>query len=144
MFTPSDWIELILSAKQTEPKFELIKMGEKNFYSVDHLVKFVDSTNIDWFDVKSIIYHRSEPSTLRLSFFSQRSDENINLLSKDDLITSQNTKVSSKAKNLISKSKFEDLQKVLKFLQFDRYSFFESIKYDDSLTDKDFALATFD
>lgn len=36
---PSDWIDVIKSAKETHPKFEVIEMNASNFFSCDELLK---------------------------------------------------------------------------------------------------------
>lgn len=36
LFTPKDWIELISSSKQKNPKFDLSNMTSTDFYSVQH------------------------------------------------------------------------------------------------------------
>lgn len=104
IFAPNDWVTLISSAKQTDPKFKVNEMKASEFLSAELLLKFIvdeqmdtDEKKINWSNVQKIIYNRSEPYTLHVSYFEfdgnphQNSNETFNLLKPDELVEFQNT-----------------------------------------------------
>lgn len=158
VFAPNDWITLISSSKQTHPKFEVTEMAVNDFLSVELLMKFMtdekinnDEKKINWSNVKSLSLNRSEPHALHVSYFDfdntphQNCGEIFNLLREDELVEFKYTPLFSYIHgNAISKSKFNDLQKILKFIPEENHAFYKSIKYNDNSVDSDFALASYD
>lgn len=141
LYTPDDYINLISSAKQSKPAFEVYKMTENDFFSNEHLLNFMNDVTADrdkiaWLNVKSIIYDRSEMSTVRVNYFNQNYGH-IEFHDEFHTADSFNSTV-----NLISKSKYDDLMKTLKYIPEEKHPFFESIKYDVNLIDADFVLAS--
>lgn len=158
IFAPNDWVTLISSAKQTDPKFKVNEMKANEFLSAELLLKFIadeqmdtDEKKINWSNVQKIIYNRSEPYTLHVSYFEfdgnphQNSNETFNLLKPDELVEFQNTPLFAYLHGkFISKAKFLDLQKILKFIPEENHAFYKSIEYNDISADLDFALASYD
>lgn len=158
IFAPNDWIALISSAKKTHPKFKVTEMNTRDFFSVELLLKFLADEKINngekiivWSNVKRLIYNRSEPKTLHVSYFDldetsvKDSSEIFDLLKEDKLVEFKNTPLFAYAHgNPISKSKFDDLQKIIKFIPEENHEFYKSIEYNANLVDLDFALASYD
>lgn len=158
VFAPNDWITLISSAKQTDPKFKVNEMKANEFFSTELLSKFMvgekmdtDEEKINWPNVKKIIYNRSEPHTLQISYFDlngishQNSNQTFNWLKADELTEFRSTPLIAYLHGkCISKSKFTDLQKILQFIPEENHTFYKSIEYDENSNDLDFAFASFD
>lgn len=148
LFTPDDWIRSISSAKQT---FTVHKMNGNDFYSVQPLIRFLTSETttasgqqINWPHITSIIYNRSEPLHLNVTY--KNSESAVFLVSSCDSSDFQSTKLvyCCKDGNPISKSKFDNLQHNLKYVPSACHEYYGSLKYDEKIADADFALASYD
>lgn len=149
VFAPIDWIELISLAKRSEPKFDVINMTENDFFSVNKLMTLVinethsaTGQEIHWKNISSITYTLCEPQNLSVRYLNKESA--VYLLSTQDANEFHRTPLiySSKGGNLISKIKYDDLQKNLSCIPNEHHEFYKSIKFNDSVLD--FALASYD
>lgn len=150
---PEDWINLISSAKNTEPKFTVTQMTKNDFYSVKPIIDKLnlnertsaDGKELHWSNIRSIIFNRSEPLIMRVNYFTD-GDETVCLLNDDNLEQFRSTKFiySSMGGNAIPKSKFDDLLKTMNKFSAQNQAFYSSIRSDDSLPDADFVLASYD
>lgn len=75
LYTPNDWVELISSAKQSQPPYTVINMTSKEFFSVSQLLNFVTSEKhfvngekIFWTKISNIKYTLSEPLKLSVCY----------------------------------------------------------------------------
>lgn len=150
LYTPNDWMDLISSAKQSEPRFTLINMTTNDFYSVAHLMKFVISEKhsssgeeILWPKISNITYTLNEPFKLSVCYADK--EATVHLLSNQDNDEFRKTKLiySNKGGNAISKAKFDKLQKYLEYIPIAEQEYFKSIKFKESDSDQDFVLASY-
>lgn len=142
LFTLDDWIQFISSLKQSNRNCNVIQMCSDDFFTVDLFMDHEIFEKINWSDVKSIIYDRSELSTLRLKYFSREPEEIIPIDKQNyELLLAYNKKMG----NAISKSKHDDLMnKTLKYIPTEKHTYYQTLQLGDSLIDKDFAFASYD
>lgn len=150
VYAPSEWIELIASAKQTEPRFDVTNMTVNDFFSVKQLLSLLISEKhsangeeIFWRKVSNITYASNEPLNLCVRYTSDETA--VFLLSHQESDEFRRTKLvySNKEGNKISKAKFNNLQMNLKYVPTGCHEYFKSVKFEDNNLDKDFALASY-
>lgn len=142
IFAPMDYVTLISSAKGKDPTFTVVELSGRDFYSIKLLPNSTCGTHIEWTDVKSVIYNRTDPMKLRLYYFNRRSEEiftfdekSWNEFDKMDLV------YSNQNGNAISKSKRDDLVlKTLKYIPAEHHTFYTSIQCDEG-QNADYVLA---
>lgn len=137
LFTPDDWIELISSAKSN---FNVNKMSRNDFMSTDVIMMQTIGGEIDWSDVKAMIFNRSEPLNIRLKYFSRSTEEIIPMYKDTDslfLVNKSNEDI------LVTKAKHDDLMETLKYVPAEKCSYYENIQHDDNSKEADFALASY-
>lgn len=146
IFAPSDYITLISSAKAKDPAFNVIKMSDRDFFFIKSLPKSTTSENqIDWSDVKSVIYNRADPMRLHLKYFNHDSEEiftfdekSWNEFEKTDLVYNNNNCVA------ITKLKYDDLVlKTLKYIPLEHHAYYTSIQFSEA-ENADYVLASHD
>lgn len=79
IYVPSEWKTLIENAKESAPKFHVVEMKSKDFFSCDQLMgqfctnrkKTVDKSEINWFTFRKIAYKKGHPMNL---FFETYAD----------------------------------------------------------------------
>lgn len=142
LFTPDDWIQFISSIKQLKRNFNVIKMSSDDFFSAGLFMQHEIFEKINWSDVKSIIYDRSELLNLRLNYFSRDSEEIVPIDKQNyELLMAYNKEIG----NAISKAKHDDLiNKTLKYIPSEKHPYYETLQLDDSPIDEDFAFASYD
>lgn len=141
LFTPDDWIQLISSAQQSKQNFIANEMNIKDFLSVEVVMPHVKTKEINWTDVKAIIFRRSEPLNIRLKYLSQNTEEIIPLYETNcgKLLAYKNANQIS-----ISKAKFNDLiTKTIKYIPAEKQEYYKNIQHDVNLKDEDYALASY-
>lgn len=142
LFTPDDWIQLISSAKEAKQSFNVQKMNCGDFLSVEILMNYLITKEIDLSDVKSIICNRAEPLNIHVKYFTRNIEEIIPMY---DQKHGPYLSISNSEGLAISKAKHDDLiKKSLKYVPTDKHAYYENIPYDDSMKDIDFALASYD
>lgn len=150
LYAPNEWSELIASAKQTDPRSTVINMTEKDFFSVKQLMNFLlsekhsaNGDEIYWSKISNITYTLNEPLNLCVRYIDE--EPVIYLLSHQDTDEFRRTKLvySNMAGNAISKAKFENLQKNMKYIPNGCHEYYNNMKYIDGNMDRDFALASY-
>lgn len=118
------------TAKETDSKFTVSKLSSWDFYCIKSLPNLTTiEIQIDWADIKSVVYDRAEPMSLRLNYFSQNSEEKITFdenswieIDKMDLVYSNESGIA------ISKLKYDDLVlKTLKYIPSEHHAVLASI-----------------
>lgn len=151
LFTPDDWIKIIASTKRGNTSFVVSKMTENNFFSVEKLIKLMINENccangqqIHWSKILNITYTPSDPWNLCVSHINK--EYLVYLLSSQDVDEFRRTRLvySSKGGNVISKTKYDNLQMNLKYIPDDHHPYYNAIKFSADLSDQDFALASYD
>lgn len=139
LFTPYDWVQLISSCKQSN-NFTVNKMCSKDFVSTRELKMVIREDEINWSDVKSIIYSRSEPSNIKLKYFDSDIEKIFTLYELD---CAQILTYKHENELAISKAKHDDIAtKTLKCIPPEKREYYQNIQYDVELKDEDFALAS--
>lgn len=103
IFSPTEWVDIISSAKKSDPKFNVIKMTVNDFILASNFMNenlLADEKQINW--------------------------------------------MSRKDGNFISREKFDNLQKNLKYIPTEHQIYYQSLEFKDDIIDKDYALASFD
>lgn len=153
VFMPQMWIDIINQSKKREPRFTVTEMTAKDFFSITPLKTFItsykiasDDKKIDWSSFQTIIYKSDDPLSLHVKKYYSENDQTtkITFQLNGDLEAFLKTKLKYlyRESHLISKSKFEDLQKLLKYVPPEHHKFFESLKYTNNENYKDYALAS--
>lgn len=133
LFAPSEYISLISEVQRL--KFTVVKMSNRDFFAIQFMPKSTESENqLDWTDVKSVIYDRGDPMKLRLNYFNRNSEEIYTFDEKSwkefddmDLIFSNKTGIA------ISKLKYDDLVlKTLKYIPSQHHDYYTSIPFTEA------------
>lgn len=139
-YIPKHWINIISEAKKEEPKFTVIEMKRKDFLSSRQIAKVitnrkksVDGSKVNWLKMQKVINERSNPFELMVEYYSLRPQP----LTRVSLKKKKNSKTFSKTNFVplytkprsIMKKKFDDLQKLLKYIPSDYHQFYKSLKY---------------
>lgn len=144
VFTPNDYITIMSSTKKTDPIYTVVQMASHDFYAIE-LLPNSTTNQIDWTDVKSVVYNRNEPMLLRLNYFSCDSEE---ILTFDEKSWNEFHKTELVISNMngiaISKQKYDDLVlKTLKYIPSEYHAYYTSIKFDEA-QNADYVLASND
>lgn len=150
IFIPEHWIHVIEQAKKQEPKFVVVEMGKKDFFSSKSLEEIVvnrkytiSGQKINWFKFQKIIYERKNPLLLKIVEYGFNNNVlNISLQKRGTHEVFQQKKLSLLFPNgrSISKAKYDDLQKLIKNIPKEFHYFYHSLNHDDS--SNDFGLAS--
>lgn len=153
---PSEWINLIRNAKETDPKFEVTEMNASNFYSCEDLLKqfctnrkkTVDKQELNWLTFRKICYKKEQPMELFFETYDDVSsmfDERIEFkpdLTKTLSIRKKGMKnedfAGAKLPLLypngrsISTAKKSDLLELLNFISIQNHKFYTNLKHSDN------------
>lgn len=146
LFVPDNWISTI---SQTEPTCTITKMTGNEFYSVEQLIPIVSKANseigaqnIDWSKIQSITINRQEPMKISIKDSTDGSETYAISNLPPTALQNGNLVYSYKAGNAISKFKYDGLQNILKYIPVEHHDFYKSLKYNENVTNKDFALVS--
>lgn len=131
IFAPKDYITL-LSDVEKKSKTTVVQMSTRDFYSIQFMP--TNENELDWTDVKSVIYNRADPMKLQLNFFNRDSEEIFTFDEKSwkqfddmDLVFSNDTGIA------ISKLKYDDLVlKTLRYIPTEHHAYYTSIPFDEA------------
>lgn len=155
VFTPNEWFKLIEEAKNTHPKFQVIEMEYKHFYSSMALERFILSwkmsigeKKIKWHKFQTIIYDKAEENPFKFSkiesFMNSEMVSSFELKSKPmSMILFPSTRLNLLYPNGrdISQEKYLDLQSLLQYIPAKYHKFYQELKYSDQ-SKKDYAVAS--
>lgn len=146
LFVPDNWISTI---SQTEPTCTIMKMTGNEFYSVEQLIPIVSkensdigAQNIDWSKIQSITINQKEPMTIIIKDSTDDSETYAISNLSPSALQNGNLVYSYKTGNAISKFKYDGLQKILKYVPIEHHDFYTSLKYNENIMNKDFALVS--
>lgn len=151
IYIPEHWInDVIRQAKKTDPKFVVVEMSKNDFFSskplevlITNRKKSTSGEKINWLKMQKIIYERYSPFLLDFVDYGSSSTVTVSLQKKG-------TQEDFKAINLpllypesrkIAHLKYQDLQKLLKYIPDQYHEYFQSLKHDNDSLSKDFAFA---
>lgn len=150
IFLPQHWINIIKQAKKKEPIFVVVEMTKEDFLSSKTLKesivnrkKGISGKKINWFQFQKIIYEQENPFLLKVvDYGSENYVKTISIQKRGAIYNFQRQKLKFLFPNgrLISKEKYDDLQKLIKNIPKQFHAFYSSLKYDDS--SNDFGLAS--
>lgn len=150
IFVQENLIDAMKQAKKHDPKFIITEMSHKQFYSTKNLENLLSSTKthdgqqILWSDYQKIICKRNSPFALDVVKYGKTSTENIFLHTKYTPQQFTMTQITHSNRNemTISKSKYDDLQSIAKYIPQNHREFYHSLKFDQNVQkNNDYALA---
>lgn len=158
---PSQWIDLIKNAKETDPKFQVIEMHASDFFSCEELLKkyctnrkkTVDKKDLNWLNFRKICYKKEHPLELFFETYddiASKYDERIEIkpdLTKlvsvkkkrfkiEDFVETQLPLLYPNGKS-ISTAKKLDLVDLLDFISIQHHKFYTNLKHDEEQPDED-------
>lgn len=134
LFVPKHWLNIIAESKQKCSRADVSKMTKDTFFSVEKHMPFINTT-LDWSSFEGIVMNRTDPTTIDIS---NRGDERITYkITNLSLAEFQNTPLiySNLNGNAISNTKYENLQKILKFIPDEHHTFYKKLKHDENIQD---------
>lgn len=150
IFVQENLIDTIKNAKKNDPKFVVTEMSSKSFFSTQQLENLLVSTKttndgqpIEWLEYQKIIHKKKMPLSLDVVKYGESSAKTITLHAKCTPETFSSTKLSYSHLNgiKISKSKYDDLQMIIKRIPETHHEFYRSLSYDPNNSNKvDYAL----
>lgn len=149
IYAPCQWFDLIKTTRKSEPKFKVTMMTGSDFVSSAELKTVIGnckiSTNgvkINWHDIRQMKYRRDEPFALCV-LCDAGGTYTISIKKKhfeaESLAMCNLTHLHPNGK-LISKKKFDDLIKLLKYVPAEHHSFFTTLNYADE--EEDYGMAS--
>lgn len=149
IYTPDDWVNLIKNSKTNEPKFNITKMQSVDFVSSIELEsvivnrkKNIDGEKINWLKVRVLKYRRDEPFAINMTF-TDGTYHVVNIKKKnqdEESFAMCDLPSLYPAGNAISKLKYDDLMKLLKYLPTELHDFYINLKHDGK--EEDYGLAS--
>lgn len=149
LFVPNDWFKLIKETKKSEPKFKVTMMESGDFVSSNELKAIIvnrktntEGIKINWLNIRQLKYRKDEAFHLHIVCNDSR-PHIINIQKKkcnEESLTMCDLPLLYPNGKLISKQKYDDLIKLLKYVPAEHHSYFTTIKYDDE--EKDYGLAS--
>lgn len=147
IFAQENLIDAIKNAKKHDPKFQVTAMQSKNFFSTQKLENLLlDSKNgepIEWSEYQKIIYKKKQPLSMDVIKYGDTLAKTINLPVKCTPTQFSTTNLIYSYLNgiKISKSKYDDLQMILKHIPETYHEYYRSLSYDqNNLNKADYAL----
>lgn len=147
IFDQENLIDAIKNAKKNDPKFVVTAMSRKNFVSAQNLEKLlVDSKNsqpIEWLEYQKIFYKRKQQLSMDVVKYGDTSTKSITLsaICTPGVFSAAHLNYSYLNEINISKSKYDDLQAILKHIPEAHHEYYRSLSYDhNDLNKVDYAL----
>lgn len=145
IFVQEDFIDFMKSPKKSNPKFVVTEMLIKNFYSTQHLENLLfsakktkDDQQIQWLEYQKIVYKRKQPFTMDVVKYGETSIQTITLQAKCIRDTFFATRLCYLNANTlkISKSKYDDLQTIMKYTPEKYHEYYRSLEFDPNDSNK--------
>lgn len=144
IYTPNDWINLIIEAKKNSPKFTVYMMQTTDFVSSVDLQSMIvnrkktsDGFKVNWFKIRSFEYKKDEPFRL----YNVCTDGSLRVLDiqkkkiNEESLTMCNLPVLFPEGNEISQKKYVDLIELLKYVPAEHHEFFTKLKHQNDKDD---------
>lgn len=152
IFTVEHWIQLISQAKKTEPLFYVQKMESSMFFSTKNLQKLIvnrkkntEGAKINWHKIRLIQLKKEDLFSLYIKQQNGVDKEKIDIGKKtvtvEQFIGTDLTRL-NEGYHLISVNKYNDLQRLLKYIPISYHDFYRKLKIDDNNIDVDYNLAS--
>lgn len=149
IFVPQNAIEVIIAAKKSDPKFNVMVMESRNFFSSAPIEKLLLSTTnasdgqkIRWSDYQKIIFDKEKPFSMNVVQYGETSSKTIEFHSKHSQQQFHVTKLCYISISIgISTSKYEDLQALLKHVPEQYHEFYRSLKHSENGSSNDYVLS---
>lgn len=149
IFVQEDLINAIKEGKKKNSSFVVTNMSCKNFMSPGALMKLMDSTKetvdgspIRWSSYQKLIYKRKDPFSFDAVEYGDNTIKTITLKKKNFYTTFLSTNLCYlyMGPRPISKSKFDDLQTLMKYVPEKYHEYYRTLEHDQNNSVKDFAL----
>lgn len=143
IYVPEHWINIIKQSKKSEPKFVVIKMSRKDFFSCKQLEsittnrkKSLNKDKVEWLKIQKIVYNRSTPFNLKVYKYGAIEPIEVSLRKRGKMAYSATFGNVSfvplyTQSRPIKRKKYDDLQKLLEFVPSEFHKFYTSLKYED-------------
>lgn len=125
-------------------------MLSKIFFSTKHLENLLlnpkksnDGQEIQWSDYQKIIYKREQPFSMDIVKYGDTTTKTITLQAKctPDVFSRTKLNYSNLSASQISKSKYDDLQTIMKHIPETHHEYYRSLSFDQNDSNKtDYAL----
>lgn len=140
LYVPNDWIDLIKSAKKSEPKFTVIKMTTADFYSSETLKQLIvnrkkdcEKNKINWFNIRSIKYTKENLFVLLINDSAWLDIKKKNIRESQFAHCNMNLLYSQGRK--IDTHKIADLMELLNFIPEEHHNFYRNLEADENVID---------
>lgn len=143
---PQHWIDLIAQAKKNEPKFTVVQMKKKDFFSSGQLEIAITNRKIakngekvNWLHIQKIINHRSKSFDITIGRYGNPPSPYVDISlhkrgHRSQLISSLSrfkfTPLYTESRP-IKREKYNDLMKLLQFIPEEFWSFYQRLKCND-------------
>lgn len=150
IFVPEHWINVMKQAKKNEPKFVVVEMLKNDFFSSKPLEMLIinrkittSGEKINWLKVQKITYERFSPFMLDFVNYGADSTITVSLQKKCTFENFSSVELPClfPEGREINYLKYQDLQKLLKYIPKKYHPFYRSLNHDRSNLCKDYALA---
>lgn len=140
VFIPQHWNNIISQAKKTEPKFTVVDMLTEDLFSCANLEKIIvnrkisiNNNKINWLNIQTIINKRSNPFYLMIKNYTSSSAPvikvSLGIQGASNTFTETSLVPLYTQIRPIAKVKYDDLQKMLRFIADNFHSFYKSLKF---------------
>lgn len=146
IYTPQHWVNIIAQAKKNEPKFTVIKMEKKDFFSCEQLENAITNRKVttskekvEWLNIQKIINIRTNPfditverygsSPLPLVHVSLRKRGSIGRLTTS--FSNYNFVPLYREQRPIKYKKYVDLMKLIQYIPEKFHAFYHGLKHDN-------------
>lgn len=151
VFVPEDVVNVINRINKKTSSFVATAMSTADFFSCKLLEALLtdDEKNdfenkINWDNCQKIIYKRAEPFLFEVFEFNASEGIPFKLNCIPTVFNATNLIYSHEGPRSISKSKYNDLQQLLKHVPEKHQEFYRVLKHDDDDSTKDFSLVEFE
>lgn len=168
IYTPHQWAELIQTAKETDPKFNVIEMKPSNFVSCGILMqqfctnrkKTIDNQSMNWFTFRKMIYEKQHPFQIYFETYGDiacKYDESLEFppnqvkqfsiqkrnFQHENFIATELVQLYSNGRKISTEKKI-DLLDLLKFIPQSFHHFYTNIDHSNFESEEDVVLISDD
>lgn len=143
IFIPRHWVNVMETAKKTDPKFSVTEMKINDFLSskllanaISNRKKTIDNQSVNWFNFQCISYQRNDLFTLRIKNYSSLIAPTMQISLRKNFVINSMSRINlpclRRYGNKITSQKYQDLQTLLQYVPEQYHEFYKSLKVDNS------------
>lgn len=151
IFVPNDCVKVIKESKSTDPKFFVLgalvtAMQSQDFFSLDPLLNLLDENlkHLALSNVQTIVHNRNEPFKIKFKNYGSAKSKEIPCKLRSNNVESfpvVDLPVRFAKGRAISRSKYDDLQDLAKYIPTEYQDFYKKLKFEATMDVKDYALS---